>query len=206
MTFLGFIQFFPATANTHQLLKFCAVSSPSLSIKGQAFPKQQTILGYSSQRVHGQHFTKVNNKSSGFVNEFKTKTTSRYMKKTIASSKKMLFLNTLPCRKPSAKLYIPGEPGAPCPGRAPACETSSSFEQGGSAGPKPDPTQGLSAPWERFSSLRSFITSHTPCKAIQTNPAVAATARRARCHCWYISQRPSPADGCSRGKAIDLNI
>lgn len=130
MTFLGFIQFFPATANTHRLLKFCAVSSPSLSIKDQAFPKQQTILGYGFQRVHGQHFTKINNKSLGSANEFKTKATSRYMKKTTASSPKRHFLNSLPCRKPLAKLYIPGEPGVLCPGQAPACQTRSSSEQG----------------------------------------------------------------------------
>lgn len=60
---------------------------------------------------------------------------------------------------------------------------------GGSAGPKPDPAQGLSAPWERFSSLRSFITSHTPCRATQLNPAVAATARRAQCHSAGTSAR-----------------
>lgn len=195
MTFLGFIQFFPATANTHRLLKFCAVSSPSLSIKGQAFPKQQTILGYSFQRVHGQHFTEVNNKSLEFVNEFKTKATSRYMKKTTASFPKGLFLNSLPCRKATAKLYTPGEPGALCPGRAPAHQTRSSFEQKGIAGPKPDPTQRLSAPWERFSSLGSFITSHTPCKATQMNPAVAATA-----------EEPAATAGTSaRGPALQMD-
>lgn len=195
VTFLGFIQFFPATANTHRLLKFYAVSSPSLSIKGQAFPKQQTILGYSFQRMHGQHFTKVNNKSLGFVNEFKTKATSRYVKKTIASSPKRLFLNSLPCRKPWAKLYIPGEPGDLCPGQAPAWETRKSCEQGGIAGPKPVPTQGLSAPWERFSSLRSSITFHTPRKATQMNPGVAATA-----------EKPTATTGTSaRGPALQMD-
>lgn len=150
MTFLGFIQFFPATANTHRLLKSCAVSSPSLSTKGQAFPKQQTILGYSSHRVPGQHFAKVNNKSLGFVNEFKTKATSRYMKKTIASSPKRLFLNSQPCRKPSAKLHIPGEPGALCPGRAPARQTRSSFEQRGVLAPSQALPRGYQLPGKGF--------------------------------------------------------
>lgn len=128
------------------------------------------------------------------------------MKKTIASSPERLFLNSLPCRKPPAKLYIPAEPGALCPGRAPARKTRSSCEQGGLLAPSQTQPRGYQLPGKGFSSPRSFITSHTPCKATEMNPAVAATAEEPSTTAECISQRPSPADGCSRGKATDLNI
>lgn len=73
--------------------------------------------------MHCQHFAKVNNKSLGFVNEFKTKATSRYIKKTIVPYPKRLFLNCQACRKPLAKPYNPGELCKPL-----AKQTGSSWE------------------------------------------------------------------------------
>lgn len=133
--------------------------------------------------MQGQRSPKANNKSLGFVNELKTKAISRYVKKTIPPSLKRLLLNSQACRKPSVKPYNQHEPCKAC-------------EQGGLLAPHWPHPRGY------HSLKKAFLTPHTSCKA----PSCASYCRRAGCHCWNISQGLSPADGYSRGKAIDLNI
>lgn len=156
------------------------------------------ILGSSFQRAHSQHFAKVNNKSLGFVNEFKTKATSRYVKKTTAPYPKCLFLNCQVCRKPLAKLYNPGELCKPL-----AKQTGSSWEV---CLPQAGPIPGAYQLPEKGFFPRELLSPPTHLAKDPKGIQLWQLLQNPHCHPWYISRRPSPADGCSRGKAIDLNI
>lgn len=156
------------------------------------------ILGSSFQRMHSQHFAKVNNKSFGFVNEFKTKAISRYIKKTIVPYPKRLFLNCQACRKPLAKPYNSGELCKPL-----AKQTGSSWEV---CLPQAGPTPGAYQLPEKGFLPRELLSPPTHLAKDPKGIQLWQLLQNPHCHPWYISQRPSPADGCSRGKAIDLNI
>lgn len=159
--------------------------------------------------MHGQHFAKVNNKSLGFVNEFKTKAVSRYMNETITPASKRLFLNPQACRKPSTKAHSPGEPCKPsafswdlCPAREPHQAHMEQLCAGRGLLVLPGgyqlPEKGF-PPRALFSPLTHLAKDpkRTPLwQPLQKSPVPPPP----------ISRQPGPADGCSRGKAIDLNI
>lgn len=72
--------------------------------------------------------------------------------------------------------------------------------------PQVGPTLGVISSLRKVFLSESFYHLPRTLQSIPNASSCGSYCRRAHCHHQHISWRPVPADGCSRGKAIDLNI
>lgn len=94
----------------------------------------------------------------------------------------------------------------PKPRASPSPSRQGTAESRGRCLPQVGPTLGVISSLRKVFLSESFYHLPRTLQSIPNASSCGSYCRRAHCHHQHISWRPVPADGCSRGKAIDLNI